>query len=73
MAIEFEIVKTRGEQKWHARIRSAGNREILFWTEDYEHKRDARHACELIQAGAAAATIPQQSTKVYGSSPVVVR
>ena len=69
--VYFEIVKTKGKQKWHARIRDSGNHKILFWTEDYEHKSDAKHACELVKDGAASADIPSQSIKENDDSPVI--
>lgn len=71
MAVRFEIVKTRGEKKWHARIKSAGNNETLFWTQDYASKASARYACQLIKSGAAAAIIPSTSIKEDDDSPVI--
>jgi uncharacterized protein YegP (UPF0339 family) len=65
----FEIVKTKGESQWHARIRGDNNR-IVFWTQDYDTKAAARHACEIVQAEAASAAIPDKSLKEGAGSPI---
>ena len=65
----FEIVKTKGARKWHARIMGDNNR-IVFWTQDYTSKESARHACEIVKTAAALADIPEKSVKEPGGSPV---
>jgi uncharacterized protein YegP (UPF0339 family) len=65
----FEIVKTKGERQWHARIRG-NNNEIVFWTQDYTTKEAARRACEMVKREATAAAIPPKSIKEPDGSPV---
>jgi uncharacterized protein YegP (UPF0339 family) len=64
----FEIVKTKGVKKWHARIRGDNNR-IVFWTQNYYSKADAKHACEIVQSGARSANVPLKPTKLTSASP----
>jgi uncharacterized protein YegP (UPF0339 family) len=51
----FEILAASGGG-YFARIRG-GNNEIMFVTEVHTTKASARHACEVVQANAATATI----------------
>lgn len=51
----FEILAAAGGG-YFARIRG-GNHEIMFVTEVHGSKASARHACEVVQANAAAAPI----------------
>jgi len=54
--IRFEIVTRKGG--YRALCRSAGpSRELIWWTEVYPDKRDARHAIALLERHAAAAPV----------------
>lgn len=47
----FEIVHTPGRvQPWHVRF-VAANGAIVWWTENYTDKRDAKHALDLLAEG----------------------
>ena len=50
----FEIVRASGGFRAHIK---GGNNELVFWTEVYTSKQSAIHACQIVQAGAHAATI----------------
>lgn len=50
----FELVKTSAG--WHARIKG-GNHEIVFSTQVYTSKAGALNACQMVQNGAATASI----------------
>lgn len=51
----FEILEAAGGG-YFARIRG-GNNEIMFSSQVYTTKASARHACEVVKASAASATI----------------
>lgn len=60
MGMYFEVIKTQGDDKeWHARLRS-DNERIVFWTQNYESERDARHACKVAKREALIAKIPKK-------------
>lgn len=50
----FEIVRASGGYRAHI---TDQNHELIFWTEVYTTKASAKHACELVQAGARTAPI----------------
>ena len=50
----FEIVSASGGYRAHIKDQ---NHKLIFWTEVYTTKQGARHACELVQVGAATAPI----------------
>ena len=52
--MKFEIKVARGGYRAYI---IAANGETLFWSEVYTTKAAARHACELVKAGAATAPI----------------
>lgn len=53
-AMHFKIKTASGGYRAYI---IAANGKTLFWTEVYATKSAARHACELVKAGAAAAPI----------------
>ena len=50
----FEIVLASGGYRAHIKDQ---NHRLIFWTEVYTTKRNAVHACELVQAGARSVPI----------------
>jgi uncharacterized protein YegP (UPF0339 family) len=54
--VKFRIKPARGGFRGYIIAR---NGEILFWTEVYTRRAGARHACELVKAGAATAPIQE--------------
>jgi uncharacterized protein YegP (UPF0339 family) len=58
--MRFRITKSRDGQ-FYFEIQSAGNYETLATSERYTTKAACQHAIDLIQKGAASATINDQS------------
>jgi uncharacterized protein YegP (UPF0339 family) len=56
--MRFEVVtkKTTNGTFYHARIKG-GNGEIIFSSQNYAAKESAKHACEVVKANSATATI----------------
>jgi uncharacterized protein YegP (UPF0339 family) len=50
----FEIVRASGGFRAHIK---GGNNELIFLSEVYVSKESAKHACKVVQAGAAMAPI----------------
>jgi uncharacterized protein YegP (UPF0339 family) len=50
----FEIVKAAGGYRAHIK---GGNGELMFWTEVYTTKTSARHAIDVVKAGAKDAPV----------------
>jgi uncharacterized protein YegP (UPF0339 family) len=50
----FEIVSASGGYRAHIKDQ---NHKLIFWTEVYSTKANARHACELVKANALGAPI----------------
>jgi len=58
--MRFRITKSRDGQ-FYFEIQSAGNYETLATSERYTTKAACQHAIDLIQRGAASATVNDQS------------